>query len=66
MTPRKPTVLSLIAEIGFEAVDTGPLRVARLLEPYGMLWIDQALKRGRGYRFRLRPPQRLIRAPATG
>jgi 8-hydroxy-5-deazaflavin:NADPH oxidoreductase len=48
---KKPTVLSLIAKIGFEAIDAGPLRVARLLEPYGMLWIDQALKRGRGRDF---------------
>jgi predicted dinucleotide-binding enzyme len=47
----KPTVLSLIAAIGFDAVDAGPLRVARLLEPFGMLWIDQALKRGRGTDF---------------
>jgi 8-hydroxy-5-deazaflavin:NADPH oxidoreductase len=48
---RKPTVLSLIAEIGFEAVDAGPLRVARLLEPYAMLWIDQVLNRGSGADF---------------
>jgi 8-hydroxy-5-deazaflavin:NADPH oxidoreductase len=47
----KPSVLSLISKIGFEAVDAGPLRIARLLEPYGMLWIDQALKRGRGTDF---------------
>ena len=44
---RKPAVMSLIAKLGFEAVDAGPLRIARLLEPYGMLWIDQALNRGR-------------------
>jgi 8-hydroxy-5-deazaflavin:NADPH oxidoreductase len=48
---RKPTVLSLVAEIGFEAIDAGPLRIARLLEPFGMLWIDQALKRGQGANF---------------
>jgi 8-hydroxy-5-deazaflavin:NADPH oxidoreductase len=48
---RKPTVLQLIAKLGFEAVDAGPLRIARLLEPYGMLWIDQALNRGRGGSF---------------
>jgi hypothetical protein len=29
----------------------GPLRIARLLEAYGMLWIDQALNRGRGQNF---------------
>jgi predicted dinucleotide-binding enzyme len=48
---RKPTVLQLVAELGFAAVDAGPLRIARLLEPYGMLWIDQALNRGRGRDF---------------
>jgi len=36
---------------GFEAIDAGPLRIARLLEAYGMLWIDQALNRGRGRNF---------------
>ena len=40
-----------IAKLGFEAVDAGPLRIARLLEAYGMLWIDQALNRGRGQNF---------------
>jgi 8-hydroxy-5-deazaflavin:NADPH oxidoreductase len=47
----KPTVLSLVSKIGFEAIDAGPLRIARLLEPYGMLWIDQALNRGGGADF---------------
>lgn len=49
----KPTILSLISKIGFDAIDAGPLRNARLLEPYGMLWIDQALNRGRGTDFAL-------------
>jgi predicted dinucleotide-binding enzyme len=44
-------VLQLIAKLGFQAIDAGPLRVARLLEPLGMLWIDQALNRGRGQNF---------------
>ncbi|MBV8506354.1 MAG: NADPH-dependent F420 reductase [Alphaproteobacteria bacterium] len=48
---RKPIVMSLIAKLGFEAADAGPLRIARLLEAYGMLWIDQALNRGRGRNF---------------
>ncbi|MBO0738152.1 MAG: NAD(P)-binding domain-containing protein [Alphaproteobacteria bacterium] len=48
---KKPVVLSLIAKLGFEAIDAGPLRIARLLEPFGMLWVDQALKRGRGQNF---------------
>jgi predicted dinucleotide-binding enzyme len=48
---KKPVVMSLIAKLGFEPVDAGPLRIARLPEPYGMLWIDQALNRGRGPSF---------------
>lgn len=48
---RKPAVISLVAKLGFEALDAGPLRMARLLEPYAMLWIDQALNRGRGTSF---------------
>jgi 8-hydroxy-5-deazaflavin:NADPH oxidoreductase len=48
---KKPAVLSLVASLGFEAVDAGPLRNARHLEAYGMLWIDQALYRGRGRSF---------------
>ena len=43
---RKPQVLSLVEELGFEAVDAGPLRIARLLEPMAMLWIHMALNRG--------------------
>jgi len=58
---RKPEVLRLVAKLGFDAVDAGPLRIARLLEPYGMLWIDQALNRGRGQHFAFaiaeRPPR---------
>jgi len=47
----KPVVISLIAKLGFDSVDAGPLRIARLLEAYGMLWIDQTLNRGRGQNF---------------
>jgi predicted dinucleotide-binding enzyme len=47
---RKP-VVTLVTKLGFEAVDAGPLRNSRLLEAYGMLWIDQALNRGRGRSF---------------
>jgi predicted dinucleotide-binding enzyme len=35
----KPKVLALVESTGFEAVDAGPLRAARLLEPLAMLWI---------------------------
>lgn len=48
---KKPVVLSLITKLGFAAIDAGPLRIARLLEGYGMLWIDQAVNRGRGQSF---------------
>jgi len=44
----KPKVMALIGELGFETVDAGPLRVARLLEPHAMLWIHLALNRGFG------------------
>ena len=47
----KPLVMGLVRDIGFEAIDAGPLRNARLLEPLAMLWIDQALSRGAGRDF---------------
>jgi len=47
----KPAVMSLVRDVGFEAIDAGPLRMARLLEPMAMLWIDQALYRGAGRDF---------------
>lgn len=43
---RKPLVMTLVADLGFQAVDAGPLRIARLLEPMAMLWIHMALNRG--------------------
>jgi predicted dinucleotide-binding enzyme len=47
----KPLVMGLARDLGFEAIDAGPLRIARLLEPFAMLWIDQALNRGAGRDF---------------
>ena len=44
----KPTVLQLVAELGFDAVDAGELKVARLLEPLAMLWIHLAMRQGLG------------------
>jgi predicted dinucleotide-binding enzyme len=35
----RKTARQLADEIGFDAVDAGPLRIARLLEPLAMLWI---------------------------
>lgn len=43
---RKLVVLSLVSDLGFQAVDAGPLRIARLLEPMAMLWIHMVLNRG--------------------
>jgi predicted dinucleotide-binding enzyme len=48
---RKPVVMALVGRLGFEPVDAGPLKNARLLEPFGMVWIDQAMQRGRGRDF---------------
>jgi predicted dinucleotide-binding enzyme len=47
----KAVVLKLVADLGFEGVDAGPLASARLLEPFGMFWIDLALRRGVGRDF---------------
>jgi 8-hydroxy-5-deazaflavin:NADPH oxidoreductase len=47
----KPKVIALIAALGFEVIDAGPLRNARLLEAHAMLWIELALKRGLGRDF---------------
>ena len=44
----KPVVLRLVGELGFEAVDAGALKVARLLEPLAMLWIHLATAQGLG------------------
>jgi predicted dinucleotide-binding enzyme len=48
---RKPVVMELVGMLGFEPVDAGPLKNARLLEPFAMVWIDQAMKRGSGRDF---------------
>jgi predicted dinucleotide-binding enzyme len=50
-TAQKPTVLKLASDIGFEAIDAGGLAIARLLEPYGMLWIHLANAQGLGREF---------------
>jgi 8-hydroxy-5-deazaflavin:NADPH oxidoreductase len=47
----KPKVIALVAALGFDVIDAGPLRNARLLEAHAMLWIDLALKRGLGRDF---------------
>jgi predicted dinucleotide-binding enzyme len=47
----KAVTAGLVTELGFETVDTGDLTLARLLEPYGLLWIHLALRRGLGTNF---------------
>lgn len=43
--------LRLAGEIGFEALDMGPLANARLLEAVAMTWVELAMKRGVGRDF---------------
>jgi predicted dinucleotide-binding enzyme len=40
---QKASVILIIDQLGFTVVDAGDLKTARLLEPYGMLWIHLAL-----------------------
>jgi 8-hydroxy-5-deazaflavin:NADPH oxidoreductase len=50
----KLTVKQLAEELGFDAVDAGPLTQARLLEPFALLWISLAFGgRGREIGFQL-------------
>jgi predicted dinucleotide-binding enzyme len=47
----RQTVRTLVEELGFEAVDAGPLRQARVLEPIALLWISLAMAQGLGREF---------------
>jgi predicted dinucleotide-binding enzyme len=44
----KQITAGLVSELGFETVDAGDLTLARLLEPYALIWIHLALRRGFG------------------
>jgi predicted dinucleotide-binding enzyme len=46
----RQTVAGLAADLGFEPVDCGPLRMARSLEPLAVLWISLA-RSGMGRHF---------------
>jgi 8-hydroxy-5-deazaflavin:NADPH oxidoreductase len=46
---RKPTVMSLVADLGFKPADAGPLRAARRLETLALIWVDQAVNHGRAW-----------------
>jgi len=47
----KAVVLKLVAELGFDAVDAGGLKLARLLESLAMLWIQLMVHGKLGRRF---------------
>jgi predicted dinucleotide-binding enzyme len=47
----KKLVLELVASLGFEAIDAGELKIARLLEPFAMLWIHLMARRNQGRNF---------------
>ena len=40
--------MELLGDLGFEALDAGGITKARILEPFAMVWINQALARGKG------------------
>lgn len=44
----KAVVAGLLTDLGFEPLDAGDLTRARLLEPYALVWINQAILRGKG------------------
>ena len=47
----KASVRLLTEELGFDAVDAGPLSMARHLESLAMLWIKLAYAEGHGREF---------------
>jgi 8-hydroxy-5-deazaflavin:NADPH oxidoreductase len=51
----KEIVLALVSSLGFAAIDVGNLSLARLIEPFGMLWIHLMARRkmGRNFAFAL-------------
>ena len=44
----KALVATVLTDLGFEPLDAGDITKSRLLEPFGMVWINQALLRGKG------------------
>lgn len=44
----KAVAAVLLRDLGFDPLDAGSLVKARLLEPFGMVWINQAILRGKG------------------
>jgi predicted dinucleotide-binding enzyme len=44
----KQQAAALLEALGFEALDAGDITKSRILEPLAMVWINQALFRGKG------------------
>jgi predicted dinucleotide-binding enzyme len=44
----KEAVAVILGDLGFEPLDAGDITKSRLLEPFAMVWINQALARGKG------------------
>jgi hypothetical protein len=44
----KTAVAAVLSDLGFEALDAGDITKSRILEPFGMVWINQALFQGKG------------------
>jgi hypothetical protein len=44
----KTSVAAMLSDLGFEALDAGDITKSRILEPFGMVWINQALIQGKG------------------
>ena len=44
----KAAVTTLLTDLGFEPLDAGELEKARILEPFALVWINQAILRGKG------------------
>ena len=47
----KKIVLALAADLGFDAIDAGPLTMSRYLEPMAMVWIKLAIAQKMGREF---------------
>lgn len=44
----KDAVAGLLRDLGFEPLDAGDITKSRLLEPFALVWINQAMARGKG------------------
>ena len=44
----KGRVAGLLGDLGFDPLDAGDITKSRLLEPFALVWINQALARGKG------------------